>query len=213
MLKDLFDKFKKDNKEKDPINLNIFDGFVDIKGYKVVDGKKKLVYHDCGDNVVTDWMRHAIMVMLTGSVFSQNGNSSLENATEAGSRSSSVSFSMLGQTNQYHSSKSEGSSGKNLDGYVLNGSQYFFDASAITEKYSKSTMADNIYALFPTKVLFGTGKEYASFDALSAENSVVNQNWYNDIVSEYGGIQNASATFDGNISFNNNKFSGTIANN
>jgi hypothetical protein len=67
--------------------------------------------------------------------------------------------------------------------------------------------------MYPTKILFGTGKEYASFDALSAENSVVNQNWYNDIVAEYGGIQNATSIFNTQISTDTNKFSGTIANN
>ena len=80
--------------------------------YKVIDGKKKLVYHDCGDNVVTDWMRHAIMVMLTGSVFSSNGNSTLPDPRASSSRTTAVGFSMPGQTNQYHSAKSETSSGK-----------------------------------------------------------------------------------------------------
>ena len=212
MLKDLFDKFK--NKEKDPINLNIFDGFVDIKGYKIIDGKKKLVYHDCGDNVVTDWMRHAIMVMLTGSVFSANGNCIISSETSPGSRTSSQSFSMLGQTSKYHSSKSEGSSGKNLDGYVLNGSQYFFDAANITEKYSKSSMIDNIYALFPTKVLFGTGKEYSSWQVLQSENEVANATWYTEMLNSYGGdITTAKNNFDTGIDLTCNTFSGSISKN
>ena len=34
MLKDILSKFQ-NNKVKDPLNVNIMDGFVDIKGYKV----------------------------------------------------------------------------------------------------------------------------------------------------------------------------------
>ena len=61
MLKDLF-KPKKEKTIKDNLNVSIADGYVDIKGYKVnSDGTKELVYHDTGDNVVTDWMRHAII--------------------------------------------------------------------------------------------------------------------------------------------------------
>ena len=213
MLKDLFNKFKP-KQEKDPINLNIFDGFVDIKGYKVIDGKKKLVYHDCGDNVVTDWMRHAIMVMLTGSVFSSNGNSTVTDPRASSSRTTAVAFSMPGQTNQYHSAKSESSSGKNLDGYILNGSQYFFNASSITDKYSKSSMADNIYALFPTKVLFGTGKEYSSWQVLQSENEVANATWYTEMLNSFGGdLTTAKNNFDTNIDLSCNIFSGSISKN
>ena len=145
MLKDILSKFQ-NNKVKDPLNVNIMDGFVDIKGYKVSeDGKKKLIYHDCGDNVVTDWMRHTIMVMLTGSVFSKNGNCTLSNPTAVFSRQSEAAFSMLGQNDSYHTAKDSktvngatvNTTGKNLDGYLLNGKQYFFNSSEITEKYSR----------------------------------------------------------------------------
>ena len=69
MLKDLF-KPKKEKTIKDNLNVSIADGYVDIKGYKVKpDGTKELVYHDTGDNVVTDWMRHAIISLLGGYVF------------------------------------------------------------------------------------------------------------------------------------------------
>ena len=204
MLKDLF-KIKEKPQNKDPLAISIADGYVDIKGYKVhEDGTKELVYHDTGDNVVTDWMRHAIISLLGGYIYSKSGSSS-----ESGigiSRPFTADDTGVGFV-----------SGENHDGYIINDSQ-FLDTDARskieTGKNAASKNPDeNQYIMYPTKILFGTGKEYASFDALSAENSVVNQNWYNDIVAEYGGIQNVSSTFNNNISFKNNRFSGTIANN
>lgn len=218
MLKDILSKFSNKNiKEKEPLNVSIMDGFVDVKGYKVSDnGDKKLIYHDCGDNVVTDWMRHAIMVMLTGSVFSSNGKSTISNTSASGSRSTPDAFSMLGQTSEYHSEKGENTNGKNLDGYLLNGSQYFFNSKAITEKYSRaaSSLNDNIYALFPTKVLFGTGKEYSSWEVLQAENETANATWYTEMLNAYGGdVSTAKNNFDQNIDITCNTFSGSISKN
>ena len=77
MLKDLF-KPKKEKTIKDNLNVSIADGYVEIKGYKVnSDGTKELVYHDTGDNVVTDWMRHAIISLLGGYVYSKSGNADI----------------------------------------------------------------------------------------------------------------------------------------
>ena len=202
MLKDLF-KTKKDEKNKDPLAISIADGYVDIKGYKVNDdGTKELVYHDTGDNVVTDWMRHAIISLLGGYIYSKSGTSS---TSENGISRPLVS----GDTGYIDK--------QNVDGYIINGKQFLDMESrediATGKNADTKKPNETQYIMYPTKILFGTGKEYASFDALSAENSVVNQNWYNDIVAEYGGIQNVSSTFERNISSRNNKFSGTIANN
>lgn len=215
MLKDILSKFNKKNENKEPLKINIMDGFVDIKGYKVAkDGSKKLIYHDCGDNVVTDWMRHTIMVMLTGSVYSKNGNSQLTSSTAETSRTSAESFSMLGSTVDYHNGIK--GSGKNLDGYLLNGKQFFFDYNEITEKYSKpaDSLIDNKYALFPTKVLFGTGKEYSSWEILQTENETANATWYTEMLNSYGGdVTTAKNNFDTNIDLTCNTFSGSISKN
>ena len=202
MLKDLF-KIKEKEQNKDPIKISIADGYVDIKGYKVhEDGTKELIYHDTGDNVVTDWMRHAIISLLGGYIYSKSGNISTL------STSSGVSRPIVSGDAGFED-------GKNKDGYIINGAQ-FLDTGARTSIASGKnafSSSNDTYIMYPTKILFGTGKEYASFDALSAENSVVNQNWYNDIVAEYGGIQNATSIFNTQISTDTNKFSGTIANN
>lgn len=215
MLKDKFSKFFNKSKNSEPLKLNIMDGFVDIKGYKVkANGSKELIYHDCGDNVVTDWMRHAIMVMLTGCVFSQNGKDFIPSTTPEGSRSSNNCFSMPGSTSEYHSKQNK----RNLDGYLLNGEQYFFDADKITKKYSmasdETSFANNKYAMFPTKILFGTGKEYSSWDILQSENEAANATWYTEMVNSYGGnLASAKSNFDNNIDSTCNSFSGSISKN
>lgn len=194
MLKNIFKK-EENNQNKDPLKFSLADGYIDIKGYKVhKDGTKELVYHDTGDNVVTEWMRHAIISMLGGYIFSETGNKQEEY------------YSLL--------NTAKACNGKNIDGYIVNGKQ-FLDTEARNNisNNAQSVNAKNVYAMYPTKVLFGTGKEYSDFDTLSAENSVVNQSWYNSIVAEYGGIQAAKQNFDNNINLKTNKFSGTIANN
>lgn len=212
MLKDIFSKFiKQPQKEAEPIKFSVMDGFVDIKGYKVLpDGGKKLIYHDCGDNVVTDWMRHTIMLLLTGCVFSSNGNRSITDASSSGSRNSSEKFSFLGDGETYHSKENR----INLDGYLLNGSQYFFDYDDLKEKYSRaaSSLDSNVYAYFPTKVLFGTGKEYSSWAVLQSENETANATWYAEQRATYGG-DTAETNFNSNISMGCNSFSGSISKN
>src|SRR5574344_1705026 len=159
MLKDIFNNIiKKDKKDiKDKLLSNsIMDGLVDIKAYRNINGEKKIVYHDTGDNVVTNWMRHVLMVMLTSSAFSKNGASVVSSAitTSAGSVANSAAFSAPGTATDdtiYHTDS------KNLDGYVLNDNDYFWNSSELMEHYSKSTLSSNLYGYFPTKILFGTG--------------------------------------------------------
>lgn len=222
MLKDKFKKFfNTDSKNQDPIRNFLMEGFVDIKGYKTINGEKKLVYHDCGDNVVTDWMRHAMMVMLTGSVFSSQGQDSITGTiSSSASRNDSTSFSKINETQEYHaainSNGIEGEGGKNFDGYLLNGQQYFFDSSKITKKYSESSIPGdtNKYALFPTKVLFGTGKEYSSWNTLQTENETANATWYTEMLNSFGGdLATASAAFNDNIDLGCNTYSGSISKN
>ena len=215
MLKDKFAKFFNKNNTKDPLNVSIMDGFVDIKGYKILDdGNKKLVYHDCGDNVVTDWMRHTIIVMLTGGVFSKFGKDTLFSNSNS-SREDTEGITFMNSKN--HLAKSENHDiGKNLDGYLLNKKQYFWSGeNDFPKKYSQSTISSSHkYALFPTKVLFGTGKEYSSWDVLQTENETANATWYTEMLNSYGGdVNTAKVNFDTNIDLNCNSFSGSIAKN
>src|SRR5574344_1442133 len=117
MLKDLF-KPKKEKTIKDNLNVSIADGYVDIKGYKVKpDGTKELVYHDTGDNVVTDWMRHAIISLLGGYVYSKAGNTDINTNKFSTTISDNTSHKYLGT--------------KNADGYIINGKQFVASRSKI----------------------------------------------------------------------------------
>lgn len=192
LLKDKLAKiFKSKNlKLVDKIKPSIADGFVDIKGY---DKDGKLFYHDCGDNVVTDWMRHAIIQMLAGVTYVSNGNMPSD-------------FTNSGRVT-------------NPDGYVFSGYQYTSSdgatavENAITKRNSSNVNNCN-YAVFPTKILLGTGKEYANWDTLFTENADSNSEWYNNMVSTFGTGDEASAkkNFDTYIDGTNNTLSGSIAN-
>lgn len=190
MLKDLIKKRMNKKDGNDKIKFPVMDGFVDIKGF---DKDGKMFYHDCGDNVVTDWMRHAIMMMLCG-----------------------VSFSRVGDKPNFEGHTEE----VNPDGYLFNKRQFAGVAPDTTTQYCKSTFLtpEDSYALFPTKILFGTGKEYENWATLKAENKKDNAAWYEKLEKEYtknGEVDEPSINFDINISSEDPKYndlSGTIAN-
>lgn len=214
MLKDIFNNIiKKDKKDiKDKLLSNsIMDGLVDIKAYRNINGEKKIVYHDTGDNVVTNWMRHVLMVMLTSSAFSKNGASVVSSAitTSAGSVANSAAFSAPGTATDdtiYHTDS------KNLDGYVLNDNDYFWNSSELMEHYSKSTLSSNLYGYFPTKILFGTGCEYNDFDTFKTENSTTSTDYYNNIISMFGSESAAKTAFEYSSNMVCNNFGGTTTN-
>jgi len=200
LLKDKLKKVFKNTKEpKDKIKLPMMDGFVDIKGYK--DGK--LFYHDCGDNVVTDWMRQAIMLMLSGVTFTSHGDS------------------------PYFEEVQEGQQKKvNYDGYVFNGKQYDAVINEDDQKKFSISLNGKDKALFPTKILFGTGKEYSSWNILKTENETTHPVWFEEMTNLFGGEGQAATNFDKCINskpeevtyaYSNintdyyNNFSGTIA--
>src|SRR5574344_1906719 len=180
ILKDILEKAvgkAQGNNYADSIENSIADGYVDIKAYDETKGGK-LVYHDAGDNTVTDWMRHVIMILLTGSVYSANGNGTITKITD--SAVTTDQFSTVCNSSDCHT-KSSALVGLNYDGYILNGGQYFWNNTDLVDHYSKSSdnLAENLYPVFPTKVLFGTGKEYASWETLRSENETENVSWYN----------------------------------
>ena len=228
MLKDIFKNLKKDNKIEETSNKEVskiidrikaekfFDGYVDIKAYKNINGKKVMTYHDTGDNVVTNWMRQVVMTMLTGSNFSANGNQSLSEASYSASLSDgSNPISKPNSSSNYHTaSTGTDTGGLNLDGYILNGEDYFWDADDMRAKYSASTISDNIYAYFPTKVLFGTGTEYSDWSVLKAENST-NTTYIEDLETTFGSESQAITAFETQQIDTTpcNTFSGTVTNN
>ena len=179
MLKDIFIKKNKDS-TNEKILKSIADGYVDIKAYKhFEDGSKKLVYHDTGDNTVTNWMRHAIMLMLSGYSLSNDGKKSFNSST------SQVDNEQITKpSSEYHTDDT------NADGYCLNGSQYLWSSTEL-KGYPVSSNNDlyndpETYAIFPTKILLGTGCEYTDWASLKEENEEDNATWYANMVKQYG---------------------------
>lgn len=188
LLKEKLKEIISKRNTKDKIKMPVMDGFVDVKGYK--DGK--LIYHDCGDNVVTDWMRQAIITMLAG-----------------------VSFTAHGDAPVFTDGKRCENGSLNPDGYCFNGKQYNEEILESSQhKYCSPLINPAItkYATFPTKILFGTGKEYTSWAALKSENEANNPDWFQEMINLFGnGIESTAQTvFDGNIALEKNDFSGTI---
>ena len=219
MLKDLFNKKNKDLKET--IAKSLMDGYVDIKAYKHdKDGNKTMVYHDTGDNTITDWMRHAIMLMLSGYSLSFNGNNVID-GNESAKDKEQISKPNL----DYHSSSEN--KGYNKDGYCLNGEQYLWDGENKNSKIGYPIMGNSDfyadgqeqYSLFPTKVLLGTGCEYTDWQSLKDANEEENATWYTNMINTYGDgdVIVAEKAFNSMLGLENdgdicqsNQYSGTI---
>ena len=214
MLKDLFKKKNKDLKET--IAKSLMDGYVDIKAYKHdKNGNKTMVYHDTGDNTITDWMRHAIMLMLSGYSLSFNGSSKID-----GQDSVNDPDQITKPKADYHS-PSDGN-GYNKDGYCLNGEQYLWDGNDSKEypTIGNNTFygGEDQYALFPTKVLLGTGCEYTDWQSLKDANEEENATWYTNMINMYGDgdVTVAENAFDSMLGLTDddicksNQYSGTI---
>lgn len=190
MLKDIFEKQFKNKNAIDKILGSLIDGYVDVKMYRDTENGKQLVYHDTGDNVVTDWMRHAILMMLVG-------KSVMKNSTSTGF-----------QIGNDKTKPTGNSTDVNPNGYVLNGEQYCWDF----DKLNGDTVDNELFALYPTKILLGTKKEYTSWDELVADNSS-NLEYLAEITSIYSDgddEESAQTNFDNAVNHENNYYSATI---
>lgn len=187
MLKDIFEKQFKNKNVMDKILGSLIDGYVDVKMYRDTENGKQLVYHDTGDNVVTDWMRHAILMMLVGKSVMKNNNSFI-----------------IGEIDKTKPGRN--STDENPNGYILNGEQYTWDFNKLEDGDS-----DN-FALYPTKILLGTKKEYTSWDELVADNSS-NQEYLTELTSIYSDgddDESAQTNFNDAVEHKDNYYSATI---
>ena len=208
MLKDFL---KLNNKKAKDKILSLVDGYVDIKAYKHFDdGSKKLIYHDTGDNAVTVWMRQIILQLLTGYCFGEGHMLTVDTDND----NSVDTVSVTKPNPAAHNSLSN----LNLDGYCLNGKQFFYDWPTKNNNNTLSLYPINInsdymqgeggndniiYALFPTKVLLGTGREFSKWDEIKEfEND--NSSFFNKMLNEYGdgSEQKARVQLDGDSSNN-----------
>ena len=190
MLKDIFKKSEKSLKDK--ILNSLLDEYVDIKAYRYDDdNNKKLVYHDTGDNTVTDWMRQVIVQLLSGVPFSKSGyGKGINQINDPFSPENYTTY--IGMK---HSSKT------NEDGCLVSDTnkQYLHDPNDVSiwyecfEPKDEGSDKGHVYPLYPTKVLFGTGKEYTSWESLKEENESDNAAWFSEIVTGYSAGEGEAA--------------------
>lgn len=188
MLKDIFEKHLKNKNITDKLFSSLMDGYVDIKAYRETENGKQLVYHDTGDNVITDWMRQALMLMLVGKSVVTDSESLI--------------------VGDKKTKPSGNDATQNGNGYILNENQYLWVPTGLNKPVEG-------YAIYPTKVLFGTGKEYASWEELKEDNNS-NDSFLNNIISIYsdgeGSEDVAKANFDSLIKNDKNFYSATVGN-
>lgn len=161
----------KDRPNKDLIPFEM-KGELNVKAWK--DGQ--LFYHDGGDNTITIWAKHNMIHLLTGDVFSNLGELK-KNTLEAGNENHAITIPT------------------NKDGTLISQSQYWWDGepgpgAVWNGQWSSSSgtfVGDYIYPFFPTKMLFGTGKEYENWthvaDNASPEEILFLQSTWNTIES------------------------------
>lgn len=182
MLKDILEtnfNIVRVRDDDDKIQLNLR-GELDIKGYR----GNELVYHDGGDNTIMLWAKHSVIHLLTGDAFSNKG-------ADAKNRPINADHSNLSPFN-------------NGDGMLLSGNQYWWDGSTIPEHWSRpaASPAGYNFPMFPTKLLFGTGKEFPSWASINpAEQALLTskQGWN-------------SGNFDTNINHADNYYSNLTTN-
>lgn len=157
MIKDIF------KNEEDNMGFN-------LKGKLVITAERNgvEVHRDEGDNVVTVFAKHAFMHLLTSESFTTHGNTIYSGTTKYSGRTSSLGHSIT----------------ENIDGtlissgqYLANNDNYFANTeySYLTKPPTTLTHTtgdqppDFIFPFFPTKMLFGTGKEYTSWENIPEE--------------------------------------------
>jgi len=154
MLKDkLFSVLKNSVDSK---YVSDFKGEVEIKAWK----NGVLFYHDGGSNTVTSWARHSNIHLLSGNSFSNSANRQIETSVTAYSRPAEPSDSFFPHTTT-----------KNADGLLVSGQQFFWDYATCVDLFKPTnpspddgTAYNKPY--FPTKMLFGTGFEFETFEGL-----------------------------------------------
>jgi hypothetical protein len=174
-------RMKMTNRKNEDLIPFKFRGELNVWGWR----KDKLVYHDGGDNTITVWAKHLTMHLLTGDTFSNKGATSynLPDLQASGHD---------GTVSPYH----------NSDGMMVSNEQFWWDYGNYPTHWSRTNPTDvatYLYPMFPTKMLFGTGREYDAWANIpSAEQALLTsgQGWN-------------AGNFDTNISDSTNDYSAT----
>ena len=225
MLKDKieenFDNLSKDSNQDKDYNMNEnmgleFKGELEIWAYK----NGKLIHHDKEHNIVTKWAKHATMHLLTSESYSTHGDRTVNSATAHTARSITGGdhTDLINNDGTILSNKQYLST--NTDYYDADGdsgtSQYKYWSSPSVDMVADYTNKGDVtnsndhtlfkYPFFPTKMLFGTGIEYASWADIPAENQGTDQAGYGN-VGNGGWTQGAFDLYLNNTPINSNYFS------
>lgn len=132
------------------------DRFYMLRGELEIIGRRngKIFHYDKGPNTVTVWGKHVMMHILTGESFTAQGAQRSTIATD------------------HKAIIAAGDTGYNNDGTLMSNQQYF-DAPTFPGSMGWWSRADSripsasnyIYPIFPVKLLFGTGFEYAAYNS------------------------------------------------
>ena len=198
MLKDNILKnfqIKKDNPKNNVIDRiqNKIKGRLEVFGYE----KGKMFHYDDGENIVTDWAKHLLTNMITGDSFNYINQANISQFLFAGKIFPKRILNTFGQDGSYANGvMSSHSASTNYDGSLISGEQYFspdgvvdgnlaelwnyhrtvsskvtFDSSGNITAVSDLGYYDKMFPNFPTKMLFGTGKEFRYVNGTAASTS------------------------------------------
>ena len=224
MLKDRIEEnFKEISRDKE--NSMNEDMGMKLKGKLEVWAYKngELIHHDKGDNIVTKWAKHATMHLLSSESYSTHGDRTVNSVTAYTGRSIVSSDHIDGSANN--------------DGTILSNKQYlsdntdYYDSAGnsgtaqykywsspsvdmeadFTNKGDITNSSDHTlfkYPFFPTKMLFGTGIEYASFADIPVEHQGTGQEGYGNVGNGSWGSENFDLYLN-NTPINSNYYSAT----
>lgn len=144
MLKDaILESYNKLIKENDNIPVGIR-GELEVISR---DRAGNILSYDVDHNEITKWMKHAIIHLLAGNIFSEQKTGGIYSKIQG-----EIGFHSTGPTKA------------NGDGMLLTGKQFFHDGlSASGFSFGNAIPSGDSYVCptYPTKMLFGTGKEYS----------------------------------------------------
>ena len=216
MLKDKIEEnFEKLSKEKESQNKDDKMG-LEFRGELEIWAIKggKVIHHDKGNNIVTKWAKHATMHLLTSESYSTHGDRDISNALST--QVSAFTKRQIGASDHVVDTN-------NIDGTIISDKNYLGDNEDYYWTRSGGTAGDTYgywtsphpdvlpddsvavgdnpgdatafkYPFFPTKMLFGTGIEYASWADVTTDGTIAT-NCGNNYAYEIGGRSGGNYLF------------------
>jgi hypothetical protein len=216
MLKDVIMKsYRMLKKENDSIPLGVR-GELEVI---VRDKDRNIISYDIDHNEITDWMKHAIVHLLAGDILSEEHKEPTDGTSVSGFSTPLVSpynvkFTNM-QANDGVNTFHDLSTLVNKDGMLLSNRPYYHngldDASFLWRNFEENR-SSYVSPMYPTKMLFGTGKEISMNDDYSTLTALYGTDDPNTL-KNFLGIESMDetsfATWKANINIDSNYYSGT----